>query len=38
MDRLEIGSGEVLNRYATEMGIHLVPYDADAKLKRLYFA
>jgi len=37
MDQLESGSGDVINKYVTETGVHLVPYDDDAKLKRLYF-
>jgi hypothetical protein len=27
MDNLEAGAGEVINKYATETGVHLVPYD-----------
>ena len=27
MDRLEAGAGEAINRYATETGVHLVPYN-----------
>lgn len=27
MDHLEAGAGHVINKYATEQGVHLVPYD-----------
>jgi hypothetical protein len=26
MDHLEVGAGDVINKYATETGVHLVPY------------
>ncbi len=27
MDNLEAGAGDVINKFATETGVHLVPYD-----------
>jgi hypothetical protein len=27
MDRLEEGAGDIINKYATETGVHLVPWD-----------
>lgn len=38
MDQLEFGFGETINKYASERGVHLVPYDEDAQLRRLFFA
>jgi hypothetical protein len=38
MDKLEFGLGDIIKKYVSETGVHLVPYDEDAQLKRLYFA
>ena len=32
MDHLEAGAGDVINKYATEMSVHLVPYDSERSI------
>ena len=33
MDYLEAGAGNAVNRYATETGVHLVPYDYETSIE-----
>jgi hypothetical protein len=32
MDHLEAGAGDEINKYATESGVHLVPYDSETSI------
>jgi hypothetical protein len=32
MDQLEAGAGDAINKYASETGVHLVPYSADIEI------
>jgi hypothetical protein len=33
MDQLEAGAGDAINKYASETGVHLVPYSADIEIR-----
>jgi hypothetical protein len=37
MDHLEGGAGDIINKYATEAGVHLVPCNENSRPRRMFF-